>query len=159
MAEGWWPQTKENQIEGITIFIESYHMDNRELREAFMKARFRAEEPEDGWPKSFGVVTACNPDGETISETENAELTQRLEVSLLEAGKVIFPVTGYDLDSDHEEPGFGVVCQKREEILKLGRKSEQVAVFWVEDGQVWLLFCNPDGEQIFLRPLPEMLGA
>jgi hypothetical protein len=126
------------------------------LRDAFMKARFRAEEPEDGWPNEFGVVTACNPDGMTIPDAENEELTGRLELSLLEEGKEIFPVTGYDPESTHGESGFGVVCTK-EEILELGRKWEQVAVFRVEDGQVWLLFCEPDGEEILLRPLPEML--
>lgn len=133
-------------------------MDHSELREAFMKARFRGEEPEGGWPKQFGVVTACNPDGVTIPETSNAELTRRFEESLLGEGMVIFPMTGYDPDSDHAEPGYGVVCGK-DEMLRLGREREQVAVFRVKDGQVWLLSCEPGGEEIPLRPLAEMLEA
>lgn len=121
-----------------------------------MKAGIRAEEPDGGWPDGFGVVTACNPKGVTLPDSENAALTQKLESSLRGAGKLIFPVTGCDRNSAHEEPGFGVVCDEGE-ILRLGREWEQLAVFWVEDGEAWLLFCEPGGEKIHLRSLPEML--
>ncbi|MEP2775059.1 MAG: DUF3293 domain-containing protein [Luteolibacter sp.] len=125
--------------------------------EAYKKARFRAIEPEGDWPEEFGVVTACNPAGEPISERENAERTRQLEVLLLEAGRVIFPVTGYDPNSPHEEAGFGVVCGK-DEILRLGRLWKQEAVFWIVKGKVWLLSCAPGGEEVPMPPFAEMLG-
>ncbi len=129
-----------------------------ELRRAYMNARFRAEEPEGGWPVEFGVVTACNPQGKIFPDAENEGLTGRLELALLNGGKRIFPVTGYDRGSDHAEAGFGVVCGKKE-ILELGREWDQLAVYHVKEGKVWLLSCKPGGESIFLRTLPEMLEA
>ena len=133
-------------------------MGYAEMREAFMNARFRAEEPEGGWPEEFGVVTACNPMGNMISAAENGERTERLELALLEEGRLIFPVTGFDRKSNHEEVGFGVVCGKKE-ILALGRVWDQLAVFHVKAGRVWLLSCEPGGESIFLMTLGEMLEA
>ena len=38
------------------------------MNPAFSHARFQASMPEGGWPGAFGVVTACNPDGVTVSE-------------------------------------------------------------------------------------------
>ncbi len=46
-----------------------------EFRRAYMNARFRAEEPEGGWPVEFGVVTACNPQGKLFPDAENEGLT------------------------------------------------------------------------------------
>jgi len=125
-------------------------------KDAYSKARLRADEPEEGWPDAFGVVTACNPDGKLLTKWENQVRTGRLEVALMEAGLALFPVTGYDEGSPHEEVGFGVVCGK-EEIVRLGKEWDQEAVFWVEAGEVWLLSCAPAGEEFRLRPFQEML--
>lgn len=133
-------------------------MNDRGLKEVFLNARFEAEEPEGGWPDEFGVLTACNPDGVTISVEENAKLTHRLELALLNDGKRFFPVTGYDPGSDHKEAGFGIVCGK-DELLALGRAWDQLAVFWVKAGKVWLLPCVPTVEGGYLRPLREMLES
>ncbi len=126
--------------------------------ELFQNARWRADEPEGGWPKSFGVVTAWNPNGKIISEEENAERTEALRKDLDRQKLRCFPVTGYALDSDHYEDGFGIECG-REETIKLGNEWEQLAVFWMEDGWVRLIFCEPEGEECRLRTLEEMLGG
>ncbi len=133
-------------------------MDEEKLMEAFRNSRLRAEEPENGWPERFGVITAHNPMGQVLGEKENANRTERLKASLeaMPGVKAFFPVSGYDLNSPHEEAGFGVVCS-REKILELGKLWEQLAVFWVEDGMVWLLSCRECGEQSRLGSLEEML--
>jgi Protein of unknown function (DUF3293) len=128
-----------------------------DLRNSYKSARLRADGPEGGWPESFGLVTAWNPDGKKIPEEENAARTETLREDLESRGLPHFPVTGYDLESDHYEEGFGIVCDKAE-TLRLGREWNQLAVFWVEAGWVWLIFCEPDGEECKLRSLEEMLG-
>lgn len=114
------------------------------MRSAYFKARMRANEPSGGWPESFGVVTACNPEGETIEASENEARTEQFRQSLIARGLSYFPVNGYDPDSPHEEPGFGVVCDE-ETALELGREWGQEAIFQVERGEVSLISCsNPD---------------
>ena len=133
-------------------------MNEPDFRNLFQNARWRADEPESGWPESFGVVTAWNPNGKIISDKENAARMEALRKNLDRQKLRQFPVTGYALDSDHHEDGFGVVCG-RGQTIELGKEWEQLAVFLIEDGWVWLIFCDPDGEEILLRPLADMLEA
>jgi hypothetical protein len=132
-------------------------MSEFDIRNAYKNARLRAAEPKGGWPESFGVVTAWNPEEKNLPEAENALRSALLRVDLEPLGLRYFSVTGYDLESDHYEKGFGIVCEK-EEVIRLGREWNQLAVFWVEAGWVWLIFCEPGGEEFRLRTLEEMLG-
>lgn len=133
-------------------------MNEPNFSELYQNARWRAYAPEGGWPESFGVVTAWNPNGKIISDEVNAERTEALCKDLDGLGLPHFPVTGYALDSDHYEDGFGIVCD-RDQTIELGRKWDQLAVFWMEDGWVWLIFCEPGEEECKLRKLKEMLGG
>lgn len=132
-------------------------MSEFDIRNAYKNARLRADEPKGGWPESFGVVTAWNPEGKNLPEAENAQRSALLNIDLEHRGFRCFSVTGYDLESDHYEKGFGIVCEK-DEVIRLGRAWNQLAVFWVKAGWVWLIFCYPDGEECRLRTLEEMLG-
>ncbi len=96
-------------------------------------------------------MTVWNPDGETISAEENAARTIRFSEQLQERGLEHFPVTGFDPESDHLEPGFGIMCG-RKEALELGREWGQEAVFVIENEEMWLVACGQDDE-------PEALGS
>jgi Protein of unknown function (DUF3293) len=133
-------------------------MNEPNFKELYENARWRADEPEGDWPRSFGVVTAWNPNGKIISNEENAERTEALRKDLDGQELRYFPVTGYALDSDHYEDGFGIECG-REATIELGKKWDQLAVFWMENGWVWLIFCEPGGEEYKLRTLEEMIGG
>ena len=50
----------------------------------YQNACFRATLPPHGWPSSFGIITACNPDGKTLSDKENADATEQLAADLHE---------------------------------------------------------------------------
>ena len=93
-------------------------------------------------PMKFGIVTACNPDGVTVSDELNTAATERLRSDLTGAGFHIFSVTGCSRDLRHQEPGFGIVTSDREAIVELGRAWKQDAVFWVEGGIVYLISCR-----------------
>jgi hypothetical protein len=115
----------------------------------YQNVRFRAVIPEDLMPRAFGVITACNPDGLTVSDAQNKNATQRLQAALLDDNRLHFPVTGGSPDFSHAEPGFGVVWDSPDEAVTWGRKFQQEAVFWIEDGLVQLLSCT-DEQSVFV---------
>ena len=112
------------------------------MNPAYKHTRFLACPPASGLPQRFGVVTACNSNGDVVDEAQNVAATTTLRRQLENANRTFFPVTGCSTDLAHQEPGFGVVCQSAEEVVELGRTWRQEAVFWVEDGIVHLLPCG-----------------
>lgn len=128
------------------------------MNPAYRNARFRADLPHGGLPERFAVITACNPDGKTISEAENRARTVGLRDQLERLGHEAFPVTGYDAGSAHQEPGFGVLCPLAT-AYAIGNALDQEAIFWVERGQVNLVSCLQKLELDPLRPWTEMADA
>lgn len=114
------------------------------MKPEFQNVRFRAEIPETLMSRAFGVITACNPDGITVSDAENETATQKLKSDLAHEGLVYFPVTGGSPNFSHAEPGFGVVWHSPDEAVAWGRKFRQEAVFWIEGGIVYLLSCTDE---------------
>lgn len=112
------------------------------MNPAYRNVRFRVETPAPGLPVAFGIVTACNPDGRTVSDEENQQATGALLRALQSETHVPFPVTGGSPDFSHSEPGFGVRFASPEETVSWGRRFRQEAVFWVEDGKVRLIACD-----------------
>jgi hypothetical protein len=119
------------------------------MNPVYKKARLRAEIPPEGLPDSFWVITVCNPGGVTIPGEENGVRTEAFRAQLLDHGLRHFPVMGYDPDSPHREPGFGVVCE-RAIALSFGRQWEQEAIFHVHQGEVILVSCGETGEECSL---------
>jgi hypothetical protein len=126
------------------------------MKAAYFKARVKAEVPPGGWPESFAVITACNPDGVTIDSATNERRTEAFRQGLVGRDLRFFPVNGYDPDSPHEEPGFGVVCDEAT-ALELGREWGQEAIFQVERGQVRLISCENPGENYSIQVWSEMV--
>lgn len=119
------------------------------MKPEFQNVRFRAAVPDALKSKNFGVITACNPDGISVSDAQNETATQRLKSDLVHEGLVHFPVTGGSPDFSHAETGFGVVWDSPDEAVAWGRKFRQEAVFWIEDGLVHLVSCSDD-QSIFV---------
>ena len=92
-----------------------------------------------GWPETFAVVTAHNPEGvvDDPSANETADLSLRQEIE--RAGLIHFRVTGGSLDGRHQEPGWGIVLQNPEKARHLSEQFRQLAFFWVEQGQLSLI--------------------
>lgn len=130
--------------------------DFGKMASLYSKARFKdVIPPVAGLPDCFTVVTACNPHGITIPDGENENLTASLATRLDLLGLSCFPVTGYDPDSTHGEPGFGVICGQ-ETGVSLGKEFRQVAVFLVENAFVHLVSCGEGSEVIALKPWSAM---
>lgn len=121
------------------------------MNPVYKRARFRAELPNGGLPDFFSIITACNPDGKTISAVENTKKTEGLRQQLLKLGYAHFPVTGYDAQSPYEEAGFGVICEQQT-AMAIGHALLQEAIFIVERGMVSLIDLR-----FALSPPPEIL--
>lgn len=115
----------------------------------YREACFRSPVPLSELPQNFGIVTACNPFGQVITNEANQERTRRLHERLDSLGCQHFPVTGGDREGQHLEPGFGIAGLNRESIIRLGAEFEQDAVFWISDGTLHLVPCGP-GETVDL---------
>lgn len=111
------------------------------MNPAYQNVRFRTELPKAGVPSRFAIITAWNPDGQDVSEKENATATERLRSDLVKGGHFFFPVTGGSPDFSHAEAGFGVLLPSLEEAVQWGQRFRQEAVFWVEEGRVLVVSC------------------
>lgn len=128
------------------------------LPEGFHKARLRAKLPAGGLPDSFVIITVWNPLDVTISPEENAARSEEFRKELEAAQFAHFPVTGYDPMSSHLEEGFGVICDL-ETALAFGRKWEQLAIFRVKDGEVYLVSCSPSAKEFPPRSWESMADS
>ena len=106
-----------------------------ELKAEYSKVRFRCDQLKV--PRHFFIITAHNPDGITVSASENREADQSFQKEITRLGFENFPVTGGSPDFTHSEPGYGILCS-REEALSLARQFRQDALFEVIDGIVVL---------------------
>jgi len=114
-------------------------------RPAFMQAVFHGVKPIAGWPEEFVIVTACNPRGEIVDAERNESLDRELSAFLEVKGFVHCRMTGGSPDGSHREPGYLVKCDG-EVGLELGRRFDQVAIYGVVDGELYLVDCQ-DGKQ------------
>ena len=108
----------------------------------YLHTRFKIEVPAAGIPSRFAIVTAQNPDGHRVSAAANEKANTGLRLELLHENKFFFPVTGGSPDFSHAEEGFGIAMDCADQAIALGRRWNQEAVFWVEDGQVELCHCT-----------------
>ena len=75
----------------------------------FSRVYFRGQPPMAGWPETFAVVTAHNPEGVVDDPSANETSDQSLREEIERAGLIHFRVTGGSLDGLHQEPGWGIV--------------------------------------------------
>lgn len=115
----------------------------------YRKTIFRSPEPLPSPTESFGIVTACNPHGQTTSEKANRRANARFVTELAARNLRFFPVTGGSPDFAHAEPGYGIFCD-RETAIALAIQFDQEAIFWVEAGTLFLISCR--------EKHPEQLG-
>ena len=114
-------------------------------RPAFLAVVFHGVEPMGGWPRQFVVVTACNPRGEIVDAERNESLDRELSALLEVKGLVHCRMTGGSPDGSHREPGY-LVESDGEVGLELGRRFEQVGIYQVLVGELYLVDCQ-NGKQ------------
>jgi hypothetical protein len=106
----------------------------------FSSTVFRATPPGSGWPKRFAIITACNEEGHQDADDANQSRTAELQQALQKAGIGHFHAIGSSPDMGHHEHGFGCEIQNLVDALELGRQFKQVAVFWIENDVLELVY-------------------
>ena len=92
-------------------------------------------------PSCFAVITPCNPDGERVAAGKNLSLVRKLKAELESNEFRHWPVTGYSPDMQHSEPGFGIESDL-DASIDLGRRFRQEAIYWICDGQLFVVDCS-----------------
>ncbi|HEY1123844.1 MAG TPA: DUF3293 domain-containing protein [Haloferula sp.] len=103
-------------------------------------------------PKKFAIITGWNPMDRPTSGAENIREDEALRRSLELKARPYFRATGCSPDLSHREPGWGAEITK-EEAIALGRRFNQRAIWWVENGNLTLIGCEdsdglPVGEEM-----------
>lgn len=112
---------------------------NRQLWQAYGETVFLLEQPLPQW--SFAaVVTACNPRGKVLSETQNQALNSTLTERVHSLGYPFTELTGCSPDLKHREPSLLVYCAQGQ-AMSLAGEFAQNAFFWIENDELYLCPC------------------
>jgi hypothetical protein len=99
----------------------------------------RARLAELGLDGPFGVVTAAAPRGQPQAEDfDDARQAELDEVARTDALAHTVRVDGVSPDGAHRERSVAVRLPK-DEVVALGRRYQQSAVFWFDGDGFWLL--------------------
>lgn len=126
--------------------VEPHRMAPRTMNPHYSNTVFRAETPDEGWPRAFAIITACDPNGVTADAESNAVRDGRLASLLKERSLRHWRATGGSPDFTHAEPGYAVEVSIQG-ALQIGRLFEQEAVFWIEDDELILVDCRTEATQ------------
>jgi hypothetical protein len=87
----------------------------------------------------FGIVTAAAPRGQPQDDDfDRARQGELDEVARAEAGFDMPRVDGVSPDGEHRERSV-VVRMPKADVVELGRRYQQSAVFWFDGADFWLL--------------------
>ena len=112
-----------------------------ELKAEYKEVRFKCDPSKA--PGHFFIITACNPDGITVSDEANQVADQSLKTEIARLEYKSFAVTGGSPDFSHTEPGYGISCT-RNEGLSLARQFCQDALFEIKNEKVILISAMKD---------------
>lgn len=94
------------------------------------------------WPKSFWIITACNPysSGQRSQDSVN---NAQLEKDLKAHSQWIRPIICTSKDGGHDaEPSFAVSGLDFEYIRNTAKKFRQNAVFLIEEDSLTVISCT-----------------
>jgi hypothetical protein len=91
-----------------------------------------------GFSEPFAVLTAFDPRGENLSDSENASRKRKLDGRLRAAGYKFAQVDACSPDRTHCESSVAVLMPQ-DEAVALARDLEQVAIFWFDGKRFWIL--------------------
>ena len=101
--------------------------------------------PCENLPADFYIITAHNPDGQTMDPSDNDKRDEELSQDLAQLVSSKFRITGMSRDRYHSEPGWGIGCS-RDTAIDMGKKYQQEAIFRISEGQLFLIDCSHETE-------------
>ena len=86
----------------------------------------------------FAIISAQNPAGHLYHPQHNLTLDREFETELDEAHIPYRTIIGASPDLSFQEKSWAVLCDKTK-ALSLALKFRQNAIYWVEQGQLYLV--------------------
>jgi hypothetical protein len=111
----------------------------------YLEALFVVKDEDVQWPQEFWIITACNPYSCGESSGDDAADT-RLRKTLSRIGCWKIRIKGISPDWKHGEKSFAFTGLDRSEVLEMGRKFQQDAVFHVKGDVLSVVAC--DGSRV-----------
>ncbi|MBR9728343.1 DUF3293 domain-containing protein [Shewanella intestini] len=90
---------------------------------------------------SFAIITACNPFGSQLTSCQNRLLDRQLQQTIQQFKQPYRSLYGASPDLSHQEKSWAIFIDK-EQALAVGRKFNQLAIYYVEMGRLLLLACG-----------------
>lgn len=118
---------------------------------------FDVESPAGGLPANWTLVTAFARTGSVRRFAENEAADARLAAELDKLGLRRWRVTGRSPAGDHAEPGWGIDAPV-ELARDIGQQFDQVAIFWILDGVLWVGECGVGVSGVRVGPLAPKLN-
>ncbi len=109
------------------------------LWENYRKICFIAPFSTPKWP-AYAIVTAWNPASRQLGMRRNTRRQRALwrAIAAMPGWQVMGPCRGSSLDETWQESSLLLACP-RSEAIQLAARFGQNAIYWVEQGELWLL--------------------
>jgi len=102
-----------------------------------------------GFGDPFAVLTAFDPQGRDLSDSDNERRRRDLDVRLQRGGYKFVDVDACSPDRSHCECSVAVVMPQQDAIA-LARELEQVAIFWFDGARFWILGAIVESDPLML---------
>ncbi|WP_273761768.1 DUF3293 domain-containing protein [Aeromonas hydrophila] len=114
-------------------------MVDMNLWENYRKICFIAPFSAPKWP-AYAIVTAWNPASRQLGMRRNTRRQRALwrAIAAVPRWQVMGPCRGSSLDESWQEPSL-LLASTRREAIQLAARFGQNAIYWVEQGELWLL--------------------
>ena len=99
---------------------------------------------------SFAIISAANPMGKVCNQGFNLCMNKAFATVLEQSLYRFRSITGASPCLTFQEASWAVFCQK-EQALELAKSWRQNAIYWVEQGDLWLI-------PVLLSEAPVALG-
>jgi SAM-dependent methyltransferase len=147
-VRGWFAEAGFSQAADPTLGQAHFHagqgqgvhmMGIKPLLSDYYKTKFDIHDFQGNWPQAFAIITAFQTTGETWSAEKNESQNTILHQWLTEKQVWTQQLTGFL--SQHSEPGWAVELPF-EEACRIGDTFQQDAIFWVENGDLFVASCT-----------------
>ncbi|MBX9565907.1 DUF3293 domain-containing protein [Aeromonas hydrophila] len=114
-------------------------MVDMNLWENYRKICFIAPFSAPKWP-AYAIVTAWNPASRQLGMRRNTRRQRALwrAIAAVPRWQVMGPCRGSSLDESWQESSL-LLASTRSEAIRLAARFGQNAIYWVEQGELWLL--------------------
>jgi hypothetical protein len=110
------------------------------------------------FPDQFAIITAYATTGEEWSDVKNSQEDERLKAYLQARFICVKRITGYSPSSGHSEPGWLVNCSF-DEGCDIGLSFKQDAIYWGENGSLFVSYCGPQRSKVWVLETEFSLGV